>query len=110
MNNKLEGYYKQDKIKGRLHYVFFHEIERYIEQNITIKELLKLIESDGLTCYLCNKDVYICCKAYSGNQFTLDRINNNLNHSVDNVKICCLTCNILKSNKYSSNEFKNTFF
>lgn len=85
-------------------------MERYMEQNINIIELIELINDDGLICYLCNQIVFICCKPYSGKQFTLDRIDNNKNHAVDNVKICCFTCNTLRSNNYTSKQFKTTFF
>jgi hypothetical protein len=110
LKNKLKSYYQQDKINGRLHYVYFHGLEHYIEQNITLNELLEMIKRDGLICYLCNLQVKICCKSYSGKQLTLDRINNNRNHAADNVRICCYVCNTMRSNNYSSNEFKKTFF
>jgi hypothetical protein len=107
---KLESYSQQDKIKGRLHKVFYHGIECYMEQNITIIELLELINKYGLICYLCQQPVKICCKSYSGKQFTLDRLDNSLNHAANNVMICCLTCNKLRSNNYTVEQFKNTFF
>jgi len=110
LKNKLRDYYNQDKIKGRLHYVHFHGIERYLEQNISLSELLNMIKEDGLNCYLCDLQVKIIANRYSGKQLTLDRLDNSKCHSKDNVRICCLTCNTLRSNNYTSKQFKNTFF
>jgi hypothetical protein len=110
LNDKLESYYQQDKIKGRLNKVFYHGLECYVNINITLLELIHLIHKDKLVCYLCNQPVHICTKSYSGKQLTLDRIDNSRNHAADNVRICCFTCNMLRSNNYSSKQFKNTFF
>ena len=33
------------------------------------------------------------------NQWTLDRINNDIGHFKDNVVICCLRCNLKKGTK-----------
>jgi hypothetical protein len=126
LNIKLESYYQQDKLKGRLHKVYYHGLELEnlnlsfpMEQNINISELLELIHKYGLICYLCNQTVHICTTgrlnslrlpSYDNKQFTLDRLDNLRNHSKDNVMICCLTCNKLRSNNYTAEQFKNTFF
>lgn len=110
MKYKLKEYHQQDKVKGRLHYVHFHGIERYLEQNITLNELLDIIKQNGLNCYLCDLPTKIIANRYSGKQLTLDRLDNSKNHSKDNVRICCLTCNIMRSNNYSHTQFKDTFF
>ncbi len=110
LNDKLESYYNQDKIKGRLNKVYYHGFECYMNENITLSELLELIQDNGLVCYLCEQPVSICCKSYNGKQLTLDRIDNSRNHAADNVKLCCFTCNMLRSNKYTSKQFKNIFF
>ena len=38
-------------------------------------------------------------------QWTLDRIDNNIGHNVDNVVICCLKCN-LKRRTMNDEKFK----
>jgi hypothetical protein len=81
-----------------------------MNENISILELIELIQGNGLVCYLCDQPVKIIADRYSGKQLTLDRIDNSRNHAKDNVRICCFTCNMLRSNNYTSNQFKKTFF
>ena len=40
------------------------------------------------------------------NQMTLERIDNSKTHRIENCKICCLGCNLLRSNDYTSKHFK----
>ena len=110
LEDKLRSYHEQDRKKGRLHFVHFHNIECYLHQNITITELVALLERDGLNCYLCGFPTKIIARPFDPKQLTLDRLDNSVCHSRSNVKIACLTCNKLRGNNYTSSTFKSTFF
>ena len=96
-NKKINNYKIQDKLGHR-------EIcKDYINSNWFFDNLDE-------TCNICK-----CELTYKlhGNgtitsNITADRINNNICHSIDNCKICCVRCNTSKSNfnKYGKREIK----
>ena len=48
-----------------------------------------------LTCIFCHEPVLILYQFQRDKkQWTLDRINNDLAHTQNNVEICCLECNL----------------
>ncbi|KAA6338505.1 MAG: hypothetical protein EZS28_052693 [Streblomastix strix] len=74
---KVESYIEQDQKKNR-----------DSSKNVAIADyeyFKELFEKQR--CYICN------CKFTWENRPTLDRINNELGHSKDNVLPCCLYCN-----------------
>ncbi|KAA6372263.1 MAG: hypothetical protein EZS28_032211 [Streblomastix strix] len=82
-NIKVQNYLDQDKRRNR-------------DTSNNIKEsdcafYRKIFLSMG--CHICK------ARFTSKNPPTLDRINNDMGHSADNVKPCCLFCNKYKSNK-----------
>lgn len=82
---KLNSYIQQDVKK-----------DRYDENNIVSFDYVveKLVESK-LKCYYCKCNVFInYTEIRQNNQWTLDRLNNNFGHNVNNVIISCLDCNI----------------
>lgn len=89
INKKLKSYTQQDFIKN------------FFNNNIIIKEdLLEKFIKSKLKCNFCNNQVKIFYKEVRDKkQWTLDRINNNLPHTIDNVNICCLECNIKRRNR-----------
>ena len=62
---------------------------------ISYEELLEKLVISKLRCYYCRKDVLLL---YENNreqkQWTLDRLDNSLGHTKDNVVVCCLKCNL----------------
>ena len=55
---------------------------------------MKLVASK-LKCFYCKNQVRLFyCKLKDPEQWTLDRINNDLPHTDDNTCICCLKCNL----------------
>lgn len=95
----MSSYNSQDKLKGR-----------YIEsRKLKIAEVLRLIISNGMNCYYCNNETSLDYFNYSDTQFSLDRIYNHDSHNINNVLICCLKCNTLRSDDYTSDEFKKLF-
>jgi hypothetical protein len=53
------------------------------------------LDSVGKTCNACKCEfIYIIhANSWVAANITADRINNNISHSLDNCKICCVMCN-----------------
>jgi len=85
LKKKINGYKSQDVRKNVLLPLKFITYEILIQ---------KLVESK-LKCYYClNEMALIYENIRQMNQWTLDRIDNNLGHNSDNVLISCLECNL----------------
>jgi hypothetical protein len=92
VSNKLSGYKQQDIMKK----VFAKE------QIITFEQVVEKLKSSNLKCHYCNENVYLLYKfVREMNQWSLDRINNDLGHTCENVIISCLECNLKKRTKNS---------
>ena len=92
---KLNGYRNQDSLKGRLD----------LETFITVQQTIDLLVHSNLTCFYCKCFTPILYKnVRDGNQWSLDRIDNDKGHSHDNVVISCLKCNLQRKRR-SSNTF-----
>ena len=82
---KLYGYKSQDIQKQLFDINWF----------ISLDDVIECLVNSKMKCFYC-KD--ICQLLYkdclSKKQWTLDRIDNNMGHNIDNVVICCLDCNI----------------
>ena len=90
INRKVNGYKNQD-VKKKVYNK---------EKIITYEEVIEKLVISKLRCYYCRKD---CLLMYENiremNQWTLDRINNDIGHFKENVVICCLKCNLKKGTK-----------
>ena len=96
INRKLNGYKNQDKKKKKT------------DKLITYDECLEKLVISKLKCYYCKKNCLVAYENVRENaQWTLDRINNDIGHSKDNVVICCLKCN-LKRGTLNDEKFKFT--
>ena len=98
LENKIRGYKNQDIKKS------IYDENKLISYN----DLLEKLVISKLKCYYCNdavKLIYKICR--DPNQWTLDRLNNDLCHSKENTIICCLKCN-LKRRNIDSNKFNFT--
>jgi hypothetical protein len=81
---KLNGYKQQDN-KKKIHNFLF----------ITITDIIHKMYECKLDCYYCKEKVLILYKnVREQNQWTLDRINNDLGHTNENTIISCLKCNL----------------
>lgn len=95
ITSKLTGYKNQDILKHRYDSSHF----------ITFQQTIELLINCRLTCFYCRRFTSILYKSVrDGNQWSLDRINNDLGHSHENVVICCLKCN-LQRKRMSSTAF-----
>jgi len=96
LTNKIAGYKRQDIEKKVFQDDLFISLENVIEKLLCSK----------LKCFYCKQ----CCEVlyknvYSKQQWTLDRLNNDIGHNTDNVIISCLECN-LKRGTMDSDRFK----
>lgn len=92
INKKITSYKKQDIDK-----------KRYVEsKNITFDETIDLLCESELLCYYCRKQM---CIFYDNvrekSQWTLDRVDNDVCHSKDNLVVSCLACNLQKRRRES---------
>ena len=97
IETKINGYKQQDVKKG----VF--NSEKFITFNY-VKELL---EKSNHKCYYCKENIlqeYEMSREMK--QWTLDRIDNDTGHNIDNVIIACLLCN-LKRRRRKMDDFYN---
>ena len=96
LTNKIAGYKRQDVEKKVYQKDLFVSLENVIDKLLCSR----------LKCFYCKR----CCEVlyknvYSKLQWTLDRIDNNVGHNIDNVVVSCLECNI-KKGTMDSDRFK----
>ena len=92
ISHKLSNYKQQDTLKK----VFDKD------KIINFEETIEKLKNSNLKCHYCNENVYLLYKfVREMNQWSLDRIDNNIGHSCNNVIISCLDCNLNRRNKNS---------
>lgn len=80
---KIRGYIQQDKKKDR------------IGDYINLEDTIEKIVTSKLECKYCLCKLKLVFKEKRDEeQWTLDRIDNDLPHTKNNVLVCCLKCNI----------------
>lgn len=78
------------------------DIKKKINNNdlISLNQLIEKLVVSKLLCFYCKKKIYLFyLNVREKLQWTLDRIDNNKNHSNDNTIICCLDCNLKRRTK-----------
>jgi hypothetical protein len=89
LKQKFNSYKYQDKHK--------HKFDE--EKHITFDEILLKLKESQLKCYYCNIDLFLFhSKKRINNQWSLERLNNNLGHYNSNTCIACLKCNLQRRN------------
>jgi hypothetical protein len=84
VDKKIASYKTQDINKNK-----------YDDNNITQEQVIEKLVSSKLKCYYCKCNMVIFYnKVRDLEQWTLDRIDNDLPHSNDNVIVSCLRCNL----------------
>jgi len=84
LRNKINSYKQQDIKKGK-----------NLNGLISYDELLEKIVISKLKCYYCRKNMLLLYENNrEGEQWTLDRVDNNCGHNKENVVIACLKCNL----------------
>jgi hypothetical protein len=85
LKQKFNSYKYQDKHK--------HKFDE--DQHITFDEIIFKLNECQLKCYYCNTDLFLFhSKKRINNQWSLERLNNNLGHYNSNTCIACLKCNL----------------
>ena len=72
---------------------------------VDFKTILKKMSECELLCYYCHCSMFVLYeKVRENKQWTIDRIDNNIGHNLDNFVISCLECNLKRrcrsSDKY----------
>jgi len=84
IDKKISSYKTQDVNKNK-----------YKNNNIILEEVLEKLVESKLKCYYCKCNMQIFYeKVREMTQWTLDRIDNDLSHTNNNVIIACLKCNL----------------
>ena len=95
INKKIYGYKQQDIIKKLLNN------EKFITLDSVIN---KMIECE-LKCYYCTCEMNVLYDiSRESKQWSVDRIDNDLGHNIDNFYLACLECN-LKRRRRSDEKF-----
>ena len=105
IRKKVNGYISQDKKK------MANPKRRYVhkkEDEITFGIVLEKLMLTKLTCFYCRQRVFIVYKdKLDKSQWTLDRIDNTIQHSGSNCVISCLECN-MKRRTQNCKRFKES--
>lgn len=85
ISKKMSGYKQQDRLKNRYDEINFITFESVIQQ---------MIDSQ-LMCRYCRREMLIVYDISRENsQWSVDRINNDVGHNVNNFHLACLECNL----------------
>ena len=85
INSKIYGYKHQDVMKKHLNEEKFLTFQSVIQ---------KMIECE-LKCRYCMKEMIVLYDiSREKQQWTVDRIDNNIGHEIDNFHLACLECNL----------------
>ena len=95
INKKIYGYKQQDITKKLLD----------SENFITLESVTNKMIECGLKCYYCHREMNVLYDiSRESKQWSVDRINNDLGHNIDNFYLACLECN-LKRRRRSDEKF-----
>jgi hypothetical protein len=95
INKKIYGYKQQDIIKKLLNN----------EKFITLESVSNKMIECALKCYYCKIEMNVLYDiSREMKQWTVDRIDNDLGHNIDNYYLACLECN-LKRRRRSDEKF-----
>lgn len=92
LNKKINSYKQQDILKKK------YNRENFINEEEVVEKLLV----SKLSCYYCKNPMvlfYTLCR--QPDQWTLERLDNNIGHSCENTVVACLKCNLQRRDKNS---------
>ena len=95
IEKKINSYKKQDIDKKILN----------IEKKINLTCIIDKLNETEIKCYYCKCEMLILYEnVRDSKQWTVDRINNDIGHNIDNFVLACLDCNLKRRCK-SSDKF-----
>jgi hypothetical protein len=95
IERKINSYKQQDLLKKKYNETLF----------INIDNVMKTLIDTEMQCFYCNCKVFILYEIVREmTQWSVDRINNDEGHNINNFVIACLSCNI-KRRTTNSNKF-----
>lgn len=89
LNHKIANYKQQDVVK------------KILDKNtfVSLQDVINHLVECNVTCFYCKCDLLVLYEIVrEPKQWTLDRINNTIGHTKDNVVISCLECNLKRKN------------
>ena len=94
INTKIYSYKQQDIIK-----------KRYDENNfLTFDSIINKMIDCMLKCRYCKKEINVLYDiSREMTQWSVDRINNDLGHNIDNYHLACLECNLKRRRRSDEN-------
>lgn len=106
---KVRSYNDQDRRKGRLTYN--NKYGCWNSPLLKVEEVIELIKTKGINCLYCDVECVFYrpgppSRTKCPNLFTLDRIDNDKTHIISNCVVSCYRCNIMRSNAFTSEEYK----
>jgi hypothetical protein len=85
IHKKISGYKQQDVLKRR------YEQEKFV----TFEDVVKKMVDCDLKCYYCQKGITLLYDvSREMTQWTIDRIDNDKGHNINNYHLSCLDCNL----------------
>lgn len=98
IHNKITGYKQQDNLKKMFDETQFVTFENIVE---------RLVDSE-IKCYYCKKEMMVLYDiSREMTQWSIDRIDNDKGHNIDNYHLSCLDCN-LKRRRRTDEKFRFT--
>jgi hypothetical protein len=79
---------------------------RYLYHGYVAKDKKRWQETDITPLYVKEMIQSECAYCWSKNQIGLDRIDNNVGHTIENCIPCCSICNGVRSNIFTYQEMK----
>lgn len=100
INKKISGYKQQDMKKKN-----YDENSKNYNNIIDFNDVITKMKKVDLKCYYCLKEMLILYEnVRDENQWTVDRINNDIGHIKSNFNLVCLKCN-LKRRRQSNEKY-----
>jgi hypothetical protein len=85
IDKKMSSYKQQDLLKKRYNELLF----------IKTEDTINLLHESNLQCHYCREKTFLMYDLVREmNQWTLDRIDNDIGHNIGNLVISCLSCNL----------------
>lgn len=82
-------------------------IRRKIKGNITFEFIKELLIKQNYECEYCGDNLLMIYEKYCDYQFSINRIDNNFAHNINNVNITCYYCNCIEDSRYNQNRLSN---